>query len=146
MPSCEYYSCSCLGRSLFICLSVLLIVATLPVRFPPYLRNRVLSSSIAGTQLGTTCKHAVVTCPGGSNQFPVTCPLSCPQHYAISGARSITCQTSGQWTSYATSFCRRINDPPTQVSIEGNDNDIGPKVRVKNSRCPLEICEGIGLP
>lgn len=69
-----------------------------------------------GTSLGSTCKHATVTCPGGKTTYPVTCSLGCQRDYSIKGASTTTCQTSGQWTSYATSYCRRNNDPPTQVS------------------------------
>ena len=70
-----------------------------------------------GTSLGSTCKHANVTCPGGKTTYPVTCSLGCPQYYSIKGASTITCQTSGQWTSYASSYCRRNNDPPSQVTF-----------------------------
>lgn len=70
----------------------------------------------SGTSLGSTCKHAVVTCPGGKTTYPATCSLGCPKDYSIKGSSTITCQTSGQWSSYATSYCRRDNDPPTQVS------------------------------
>lgn len=72
--------------------------------------------SLIGTALGSTCKHALVTCPGNKTTYPVTCSLGCPKDYSIKGASKVTCQTSGQWSTYATSYCRRNNDPPSQVS------------------------------
>lgn len=78
-----------------------------------------------GTSLGSTCKHAIVTCPGGKTTYPVTCSLGCPKDYSIKGSSTVTCQTSGQWSSYATSYCRRNNDPPTQVSA-GDEHLISP--------------------
>lgn len=69
----------------------------------------------SGTSLGSTCKHAIATCPGGKTTYPVTCSLGCPKDYSIKGSSTVTCQTSGQWSSYATSYCQRNNDPPTQV-------------------------------
>lgn len=78
-----------------------------------------------GTSLGSTCKHAIVTCPGGKTTYPVTCALGCPKDYSIKGSSTVTCQTSGQWSSYATSYCRRNNDPPTQVSA-GDEHLISP--------------------
>ena len=81
------------------------------IRYRPNVRT------FSGTSLGSTCKHANVTCPGGKTTYPVTCSLGCPQYYSIKGASTITCQTSGQWTSYASSYCRRNNDPPSQVTF-----------------------------
>lgn len=80
-----------------------------------FLLKKILSFS-SGTSLSSTCKLAIVTCPGGKTTYPVTCSLGCPKDYSIKGSSTVTCQTSGQWTSYATSYCRRNNDPPTQVS------------------------------
>ena len=78
-----------------------------------------------GTSLGSTCKHATATCPGGKTTYHVTCSLGCPKDYSIKGSSTVTCQTSGQWSSYATSYCRRNNDPPTQVSA-GDEHLISP--------------------
>lgn len=77
--------------------------------------NFIFCCILAGTSLGSTCKLAIVTCPAGKTTYPVTCSLSCPRDYSIKGASTVTCQTSGQWSSYAASYCRRNNDPPTQV-------------------------------
>ena len=79
-----------------------------------FMFNNIISF-FSGTSLGSTCKHAIVTCPGGKTTYPVTCSLGCPKDYSIKGSSTVTCQTSGQWSSYATSYCRRNNDPPTQV-------------------------------
>ncbi|XP_068740239.1 protocadherin Fat 4-like [Montipora capricornis] len=73
-----------------------------------------------GTSLGSKCKYANVVCPGGKTTYPVTCSLSCSKDYSIKGASTVTCQTSGQWSSYATSYCRRNNDPPTQIYLSGS--------------------------
>ena len=81
------------------------------------IRYRPNVQTFSGTSLGSTCKHANVTCPGGKTTYPVTCSLGCPQYYSIKGASTVTCQTSGQWTSYASSYCRRNNDPPSQVTF-----------------------------
>ncbi|XP_048583508.1 protocadherin Fat 4 isoform X2 [Nematostella vectensis] len=70
-----------------------------------------------GTATGSTCQYAIVTCPADKTTYPVTCSLRCPKYYALKGATSITCQTNGQWTNFGTTYCRRINDPPTQVLL-----------------------------
>ena len=69
----------------------------------------------SGTQLGTTCKHAIVSCPNNQTTYPVSCSVVCPSTYAVKGVSSVACTTAGTWTSTSATYCRRINDPPTQV-------------------------------
>ncbi|XP_028399271.1 protocadherin Fat 4-like [Dendronephthya gigantea] len=79
-----------------------------------------LSYCAPGTRLGTTCKHAAVSCPKNQTTYPVTCSLLCPSTYALQGARSVTCTTAGTWSSSAATYCRRINDPPTRIILSGS--------------------------
>jgi hypothetical protein len=75
----------------------------------------IIPTLFSGTQLGTTCKHATVSCPNNQTTYPVSCPVVCPSTYALKGVASVSCTTAGTWTSVSATYCRRINDPPTQV-------------------------------
>ena len=46
------------------------------------------------------------------------CSISCPSTYSLVGLPAIKCETDGSWTDgYGTMYCRRINDPPSTVSL-----------------------------
>lgn len=68
-----------------------------------------------GTNHGTTCEHPVVSCPDNQTIFSTFCSILCPSYYAQKGANSITCTAAGTWSTTVGTYCRRINDPPSQV-------------------------------
>ena len=69
----------------------------------------------SGTTYGTTCKYAAFSCPSGTT-YGKTCVTQCPNGYELkNGPSSITCQSSGAWTTYRGSYCSRINKPPSKV-------------------------------
>ena len=93
----------------------ILYYTMLPCHTRPYM---IISNHVCkfpGTQLGTTCKHAIVSCPNNQTTFPVSCSILCPSTYALKGVSSVTCTAAGTWTSTSATYCRRINDPPSQV-------------------------------
>ena len=82
--------------------------------------NLTLTYCAPGTKLGTTCKHAIVSCPNNQTTYPVSCSVVCPSTYALKGVSSVACTTAGTWTSTSATYCRRINDPPTQIVLSGS--------------------------
>ena len=80
--------------------------------------SRTLQLALSGEANGTVCKQPWVTCPNGATVYEASCALSCPSTYRLVGMASIKCETDGDWTDgYNTIYCRRINDPASDVSI-----------------------------
>lgn len=74
-----------------------------------------------GEANGTVCKQPWVTCPRGASVYETTCSVSCPSTYRLVGRASIRCETDGGWTDgYNTIYCRRINDPPSDIILSGS--------------------------
>ncbi|XP_062519526.1 coadhesin-like [Corticium candelabrum] len=73
----------------------------------------------SGTTYGTTCRYPTFSCTGTT--YLHTCSITCPSGYAVKNAPSaMKCLSSGVWTTYSTTYCRRINDPPTKVSLSNS--------------------------
>ena len=67
------------------------------------------------TTYGTTCLYPTASCSGKT--FGKTCTWVCKSGYGLTGGSSvIICQSSGVWSSYSTTYCKRLNQPPTKVS------------------------------
>eukprot|EP00794_Sanderia_malayensis_P003136 gene3136-3604_t len=74
-----------------------------------------------GLAKGTVCVQPWITCPNGRTTFETVCSLSCPTTHSLRGAASISCDSSGQWsTALQTTYCKRINEPPSDVILSGN--------------------------
>ena len=79
------------------------------------------------TTYGTTCLYPTASCSGKT--FGKTCTWVCKSGYGLTGGSSvIICQSSGVWSSYSTTYCKRLNQPPTKVSLK------------KKEKIYLQIC------
>ena len=69
----------------------------------------------SGMAYGDACKYPTFSCVSGTT-YGKTCTVLCPAGYELkNGARIITCEASGAWTTYSGNYCSRINKPPTKV-------------------------------
>ena len=63
---------------------------------------------------GDACLHPTINC--GQTTYPSKCPLSCPVGYTLKGEKEMYCESNGLWKT-SQSFCKRDNEPPTDVSL-----------------------------
>ncbi|XP_065053229.1 protocadherin Fat 4-like isoform X4 [Rhopilema esculentum] len=73
-----------------------------------------------GEANGTVCRPPWFTCPNGASVFQTTCTVGCPSTYRLKGLASVSCEADGDWSAgHKTTYCRRINDPPSDIVLSG---------------------------